>query len=65
VRRLDRELDQAARNSSLWREKEDLLRSVLGVGKVLCLNLLAHLPEFGALIGGRLPPWSAWHRLLR
>jgi transposase len=49
VHRLDRELDQAVRNSPLWREKEDLLRSVPGVGKVLCLNLLAHLPELGAL----------------
>jgi transposase len=49
VRRLDRELDQAVRKSPLWREKEDLLRSVPGVGKVLCLNLLAHLPELGTL----------------
>jgi transposase len=49
VGRLDRELDLAVRNSPLWREKEDLLRSVPGVGKVLCLNLLAHLPELGAL----------------
>jgi transposase len=47
--RLDRELDQAVRKSPLWREKEDLLRSVPGVGKVLCLNLLAHLPELGTL----------------
>jgi len=51
VRRLDRELDQAVRNSPLWREKEDLLRLVPGVGKVLWLNLLAHLPELGALSG--------------
>ena len=49
VGRLDRELDQAVRNSPLWREKEDLLCSVPSVGKVLCLNLLAHLPELGAL----------------
>ena len=49
VGRLDGELDLAVRNSPLWREKEDLLRSVPGVGKVLCLNLLAHLPELGAL----------------
>ena len=49
VGRFDGELDLAVRNSPLWREKEDLLRSVPGVGKVLCLNLLAHLPELGAL----------------
>jgi transposase len=37
------------RESPLWREKEDLLRSVPGVGPVLTLTLLAELPELGTL----------------
>ncbi len=37
------------RDSPLWREKEDLLRGVPGVGPVLALTLLAEVPELGAL----------------
>ncbi len=37
------------RDSPLWREKEDLLRGVPGVGPVLTLTLLAELPELGTL----------------
>ncbi len=37
------------RRSALWREKEDLLRSVPGVGPVLSRTLLAELPELGRL----------------
>jgi transposase len=33
----------------LWREREDLLRGVPGVGPVLCATLLAELPELGRL----------------
>lgn len=47
--RLDKELDMLIRSSPLWREKENLLRSVPGVGKVLSLTLLADLPELGTL----------------
>ena len=35
--------------SPLWREKENLLRSVPGVGPQLSLSLLAYLPELGIL----------------
>jgi len=45
----DRELDRMLRSSPLWREREDLLRAVPGVGPVLCATLLADLPELGAL----------------
>jgi len=45
----DRDLDRMLRNSPLWREREDLLRSVPGVGPVLCATLLAGLPELGRL----------------
>ena len=45
----DRDLDRMLRSSPLWREREDLLRAVPGVGPVLCAILLADLPELGAL----------------
>jgi hypothetical protein len=37
------------RNTPLWRERDELLRSVPGVGKVLSSTLLAQLPELGML----------------
>lgn len=46
---LDGQLEQAIRQSPLWREKEDLLRSVPGVGPVMATTLLADLPELGQL----------------
>jgi transposase len=45
----DRDLDRMLRSSPLWRERENLLRAVPGVGPVLCATLLADLPELGAL----------------
>lgn len=47
--RLDRDLGSAIRSSPLWHEKENLLRSVPGVGKITSITLLAELPELGAL----------------
>jgi transposase len=46
---VDRELGQAIRGSSLWREQEDVLRSVPGIGSVVSATLLADLPELGKL----------------
>jgi len=46
---IDSDLDGAVRGSAAWREKEDLLRSVPGVGKVLSRTLLSQLPELGTL----------------
>ena len=46
---VDKELSQAVRSSSLWREREDLLRSVPGIGPVVSVTLLAELPELGTL----------------
>ena len=46
---LDRDLRQALRQSPVWREKDDLLRTVPGVGEQISLTLLAHLPELGTL----------------
>ena len=46
---LDKGLRQTLRPSPVWREKDDLLRTVPGVGPQLSLTLLAHLPELGTL----------------
>ena len=46
---LDEGLRQTLRRSPVWREKDDLLRTVPGVGKQLSRTLLAHLPELGTL----------------
>jgi transposase len=46
---LDRELRQKIRQSPAWREDDDLLQSVPGVGPVLATTLIAELPELGHL----------------
>jgi transposase len=61
---LDQDIDDAVRGSPAWREKEDLLSSVPGVGAITARTLLAELPELGsldrrkvaALVG--LAPWT-------
>jgi len=46
---LDRDIDDAVRSSPVWREKEDLLASVPGVGSKIAHTLIAGLPELGTL----------------
>jgi transposase len=46
---IDNDLDTAIRESPVWREKEDLLRSVPGVGRIVATTLLCQLPELGRL----------------
>ena len=46
---LDTELRLRIHSSPVWREKDDLLRSVPGVGPQVSLTLLAYLPELGKL----------------
>jgi transposase len=46
---LDRDLDHTIRESPLWRDKDNLLRSVPGIGPVVSITLLADLPELGTL----------------
>ena len=46
---LDEEIDQLVRSSSEWRPKDDLLRSVPGVGPGTSRSLLVELPELGSL----------------
>jgi len=45
----DTELADMIHSSALWRERDDLLQSVPGVGRVVSLTLLAELPELGRL----------------
>ncbi len=49
LRMTDTELGRAVRESPVWREKEELYRSVPGVGRIVALALLAELPELGQL----------------
>ena len=46
---LDEGLRQTLHQSPVWREKDDLLRTVPGVGEQVSFNLLAYLPELGTL----------------
>ncbi|OJW19403.1 MAG: hypothetical protein BGO49_08730 [Planctomycetales bacterium 71-10] len=50
---VDRELGEKIRSSPAWREKDDLLRDVPGIGPVLSRTLLAALPELGRLTRGQ------------
>ena len=51
---IDAEIDAGVRGSPAWREKEDLLASVPGVGPITARTLIAELPELGTLDGKRI-----------
>jgi transposase len=51
---LDSDLDDTLKKSSMWKEKDDLLQSVPGVGKQTSLTLLGLVPELGALNAGEI-----------
>jgi transposase len=46
---LETDIDEAVRGSPAWRDKEDLLASVPGIGKTIARTMLAELPELGSL----------------
>lgn len=46
---VERDLAQTLRESPVWREQDNLLRGVPGVGPVLATTLLVDLPELGQL----------------
>ena len=46
---LDTDLNDAVRGTPAWREKEDLLASVPGIGPVIARTMIAELPELGTL----------------
>jgi transposase len=45
---------EAVKASPAWREKDELLQSIPGLGPVSSLTLLAALPELGSLDGGKI-----------
>lgn len=49
ITELDGDLEKTLRSSSAWRIKDDLLRSIPGIGPVTSLTLLAKCPELGLL----------------
>lgn len=49
LKRTDTGLGDLVRQSPAWRERDDLLQSVPGVGPVLSRTILADLPELGRL----------------
>jgi transposase len=51
---LDRDLDDQLRQSPLWREHDDLLQSVPGIGSKTARTLLALLPELGVVSAGEI-----------
>jgi len=46
---LEEDLDDAIRGTPAWREAEDLLKSVKGVGDIVARTLIADLPELGTM----------------
>ena len=51
IKRSDDELQKRLRQTQLWQRRDQVLRSVPGVGPVTSLTLLALLPELGCLSG--------------
>lgn len=51
IKELDRQLNERLRATPLWREQEQLFKSVKGVGPVTRIMLMARLPELGRLRG--------------
>jgi transposase len=49
IDRLDIELTHALRSSPVWRDKDDLLKAIPGVGSLTRATMLALLPELGTL----------------
>jgi transposase len=49
LRELDEQIKTSIRNSPAWREKDDLLQSMPGIGSTTSQILMASLPELGRL----------------
>ena len=46
---IDDDLQRQLQTSPVWREREDLLRTIPGIGPVTSMMLLSHVPELGQL----------------
>jgi len=49
LQHVDDDLNQQIRSSPVWREREDLLRRIPGIGPIVSATLLSQLPELGQL----------------
>lgn len=49
LRELDAQIDKMVRGTPAWRDKEDLLASVPGIGPIIARSRLAEMPELGSL----------------
>ena len=49
IQELDNDLSQQIHSSPVWREREELLRSIPGIGPIVSATLLSQLPELGQL----------------
>ena len=49
IKSLDQQIDELIKSSPIWRGKDDLLRSVPGIGPTVSTTLLIELPELGTL----------------
>jgi transposase len=49
LERADEDLDQTIGQSPIWREQDNLLKSVPGIGPVVTRTMLGELPELGSL----------------
>jgi transposase len=56
---LDEELGTMIRDTPIWRERDELLRSVPGVGTVLSRTCSPTCPNWENSIASRSPPWRA------
>ena len=54
LKKVNDDIDDLIKKSPLWRQKEKILTSVLGVGPVVTTTLLCGLPELGSLSARKL-----------
>jgi transposase len=63
--RLEADLTILIRSTPIWREADELLRSVPGVGPVTSCALIADLPELGHLDRRRISALAGWAPVAR
>lgn len=64
LKRADNDLDKSIRQSPLWQENQDLLKSVPGIGPSSVELSWLNFPNWDSLIESRSLPWSALLRLI-
>ncbi|MGH9419478.1 MAG: IS110 family transposase [Thermoanaerobaculia bacterium] len=54
IKMLESDLDDTLKKSPIWKENDDLLQSVPGIGQQTARALIAFLPELGTVSGGQI-----------